>query len=262
MAKIYSRYLTTFYEVNSNKVHNDDGTEEEIVTHRSLEDIILNQLPEELGFTYRFEPWPNSHHAVVSCIMSDKKGRQVQTVGEAVSITLDTKVAKDNPTAIAAQRAFDKAATKYLALESKAVIKDEPTSAVPAAPKAEEKPKTIKTSVVSKNEAPMNSAPMVDEDLEVVEDAVIQYADLIEEEEFATPDNSAENDTANAKNNDGDVIINMGRYARNPQKLSYIYENDQKWLSYVTEKVQITDANREQIEAGKRYIEFMEKGGK
>ncbi len=258
MAKIHSKYLDKDFEVSANRVHNDNGTEEDIVTHKSLEDIILNQLPIDLGVAYRFEPWPNSHHAVASCIMSDKTGRQVQTVGEAMPCTLDTQVAKDNPTVIAAQRAFDKAATKYLALESKVVTQENPEPTKPIVSKPAEKPGTIKTSVVPEPEKP-NPVGIVDDDLEVVEDAIIQYADVLEEEygtanEHVIPDEPEEKEIPDTFVSDGDIVISLGRYAKNPQKLSYIYEHDRSWLEYVTQKTIINDSNREQIEAGKRYI--------
>lgn len=259
MAKIHSNYLNMDFDVEFNAMEQGDSNEdiENIVSHKSLKEIIHNQVPVAKGVSYVFEHFPNTHHPVVACTMSDKTGRKVQTIGEAMPSTLLTEVAKMYPTVIAAQRAFDRAATEYLALPSKIVDVKAPVA---------RNVQNVNTRVSNNTSAsPRNnnvkSEMYEDEDLEVVDDAVISCADVLDEElhiEDELRESPAEDDTSIV----GDTLISLGKYKNKPEKLSVIYETNKRWLEYVTSKTPITDANREQIEAGKKYIALMEKGGK
>ena len=99
----------------------EDGNTVNIITHEALEDIIHNQLPEKVGIRYDFTVVSALEaHSVVQCVMSSAEPkRRIVAVGEAVPATLETAISQQYPTTMAWNRAFDRAAIKFLGFEGK-----------------------------------------------------------------------------------------------------------------------------------------------
>ena len=128
-----------------------------ILKHDDLFDIIQNQISGEHQVTYHFEfPLISATHCFVVCTMSDASGRTVQECGESMTETLTTAIAKTIPATMAAIRAFDRAAIKFLDLDCKGKAYSDqeiPEKEIQAALK--NNPVTSEqTSVATKAEAP------------------------------------------------------------------------------------------------------------
>lgn len=117
MSKIKSNYLKTEFSVDLFEKLDDFGGALKIIRHASLEDIIVNQL-DDVFFDYEIIK-ADKDHSVIKCIISDKKGRRVVDVGESLPATLTTEIAQNYPVLTASQRAFDRAAIKYLNIPGK-----------------------------------------------------------------------------------------------------------------------------------------------
>ena len=99
-----------------------------LITHDSLEDVIFNQIPNECNFMVNCQKiveHVSSGHAVVQCILSDDTGRTIPCIGESVSKTLYTEIARGIPVTMAEIRAFDRAAIRYLDLPGKVYSNEE-----------------------------------------------------------------------------------------------------------------------------------------
>lgn len=119
MGVIHSKYLNKDIDVPLQQRQEGDRILQ-IIPHDALEDIVNNQVPQEYGLTYDFNIVNSSiEHSVVICVMLDNNGRRVVELGESVPGTLESDISKSYPTLMAAQRAFDRAAIKYLNLPGK-----------------------------------------------------------------------------------------------------------------------------------------------
>lgn len=257
MAKVHSRYLNCDFDVLVNE-KNRDGEMVSIISHESLRDIISNQIPMKMGVNYTYENFGNNHHPVVCCTMYDKAGRKVQALGEATQSSLETENSKRFPTVIAAQRAFDRAAIDFLAFPGKIIAEDDnKNSAVSQQSKTlvgkalPSMPKEI-SGVNDPDDLAVADLTEFEDDFEPIDAPTACEAELIindEEDVF-----SASSASSSELDELGNVIINIGKFKNAPAKLSEVYEKEKKWLVYVTDKTIVTDANRTQIEAGKRYL--------
>lgn len=86
-----------------------------IIYHDSLQSVIHDA---KVKYDFTFVS-ADPAHSVVVCSMADNSGRIVREVGESIPVTLDTEIAKNYPSLIASQRAFDRAAIRYLDLPGK-----------------------------------------------------------------------------------------------------------------------------------------------
>ena len=93
----------------------ENGRVVKIIMHDSLEDVIHNQAE---GVKYSYDVISaDRNHSIVKCDMSNKDGsRYIVAIGESVPETLDNDIAQKYPTLIASQRAFDRAAIRFLDL--------------------------------------------------------------------------------------------------------------------------------------------------
>lgn len=124
MAKMYSSYLDREIDV-SFKETQVDGEPTTIITHDSLEDVILNQIPDYNVKYDKTLEFCGPDHWVVKCTISDKNGRRVQNFGESINETLYTPIGRTIPAIMAEIRAFDRAAIRYLNLPGKVYSNEE-----------------------------------------------------------------------------------------------------------------------------------------
>jgi hypothetical protein len=113
--KLESKSLgKTFEFVTFEKEEN--GKAVTIITHDSLEDVIHNQCE---GVNYDlFLVESGRDHSVASCTMYNEN-RKITAFGETVPETLESDIARNHPSLICTQRAFDRAAIRFLALPGK-----------------------------------------------------------------------------------------------------------------------------------------------
>ena len=116
--ELKSKALNANFEFVTFEKKGDRGQNIRIILHDSLQDVIHNQV--KTGLRYSFEiVSADPAHSVVICSMTDKDGREVREIGESIPKTLDSEIASNYPTLIASQRAFDRAAIRYLDLPGK-----------------------------------------------------------------------------------------------------------------------------------------------
>lgn len=119
MTNIRSNYIGREFPFNLITYQRSDGPVS-ILKHDDLFDIIQNQISGENRVTYHFEfPLVSAAHCFAICTMTDGTGRTVQECGESMPETLTTFIAKNIPATMAAIRAFDRAAIKFLDLDCK-----------------------------------------------------------------------------------------------------------------------------------------------
>ena len=222
--KIKSNYLGMEFDVPMYDIMLN-GQDTSLVPHDALEDIILNQIPAEYGVKYdKVVEKAERDHAVVKCTITDAKGRRVQCLGESVAETLYSDIARGIPVTMAEIRAFDRAAIRYLDLPGKVYSKDElgPCETKPA-PQAEAQAQPAPVTVEEVK-------PNLEEELPL---------------EQAAPANDASLD----------IVISIGKYKNNPQKLSDI-TSDTGWIKFnVTSFKPQNEEEQAQLDALKAYAE-------
>ena len=115
MAKIQSKYLGREFSFEPANMTGDDGNPITIIPHNILFDIIQNQLQDQELVSYEYKPHLITRdHSFVECVMSDQKGRFVREFGESVPESLKSEISKTIPGTMAAIRAFDRAAIRFL----------------------------------------------------------------------------------------------------------------------------------------------------
>ena len=98
-----------------------------IIEHAAFEDIIFNELAEEpIDLEYILEPILGvATYPVMKCTMKDNSGRRIIAIGEAHPNSLVNEISRQNPVIMAGNRAFDRAAIRYLNLEGKVYSSEE-----------------------------------------------------------------------------------------------------------------------------------------
>ena len=115
MATIQSKYLGRDFNFEPVQMSGDDGNPITIIPHNILFDIIQNQLTADEAVNYKYQVnLVSRDHCFIECTMTDKKGRFIQEFGESVPETLKSDIAKTIPGTMAAIRAFDRAAIRFL----------------------------------------------------------------------------------------------------------------------------------------------------
>ena len=124
--KVKSQYLDREFEVSCWEM-GEDGRKLTIIEHAAFEDIIFNELAEEpLKFEYDLIPIPGvAKYPAMKCVMKDDSGRCIIALGEAHPDSLVNNISRQNPVIMAGNRAFDRAAIRYLNLEGKVYSSDE-----------------------------------------------------------------------------------------------------------------------------------------
>ncbi len=123
---ITSNYLGRDFEVSCWE-KGEDGRKLTIIEHAAFEDIIFNQLIEEsITLEYSLEPIIGiSNYPVMKCTMKDNSGRCVIAIGEAHPNSLVNDISRQNPVIMAGNRAFDRAAIRFLNFEGKVYSSEE-----------------------------------------------------------------------------------------------------------------------------------------
>lgn len=113
---IYSHYFRKEIDISTGVATGVGGKKNTIVYHHELENIILNTLSGTVTCEYTVYN-ANPNDIVVVCKISGGEwGKSISAIGEATPETLKSSVEKAYPTTIAFQRAFDRAAIKFLEL--------------------------------------------------------------------------------------------------------------------------------------------------
>ena len=134
----------------------EEGRKLTIIEHAAFEDIIFNGLAEEpLKFEYDLIPIPGvAKYPAMKCVMKDDSGRCIIALGEAHPDSLVNNISRQNPVIMAGNRAFDRAAIRYLNLEGKVYSSDEIPSEEDIAETKIEPAKTEPDVVVDNKKAP------------------------------------------------------------------------------------------------------------
>lgn len=127
--KYFVNHLNREVELETFEVEGKGGPAV-IVKHRSLEDVLYNDLQKDmkLGIMQNYTAvLVSNDHNVFICTIYDAKGRRIQMLGESSPSNLDTLIAKEYPSMQAAQRAFDRAMIRYLDLPGRVLSELEMT---------------------------------------------------------------------------------------------------------------------------------------
>lgn len=258
----------------------ENGKVVRIILHDSLEDVIHNQVG---GVSYSYNiVASNKDHSVVVCSMWDNNGRKVEGIGESIPATLDTEIAKNYPTLIATQRAFDRAAIRYLALPGKVFsnteisLIDDVTDTVSVANNTKDTATTgIVSSVVLDDEDTMNIGDIgdvsdtidVNAEMEALP-SVIDTSDdnVIVVDEDVTPTDAdtlpfnvdGESDELTSI---GDYVITMnGKYATAGLSINEIYKKDASWVEWIADNFKARNAVAEKDVAQIKKFIAMKRG--
>lgn len=220
--QIKSNYLQEEYDVSCWEMKQRDRTLI-IIEHAALEDIVFNNLHIE-GFRYDLIPIAGvSNHPVVKCVMEDGNGRRIVAIGEAHPSSLINEISRQNPTIMAGNRAFDRAAIRYLDLDGKVYSSEEIQDN-----NEENEPDTnVKTAQDDNCNKPVcNTAPEV-----------------------------KDKSNSDAETHPGDVVINFGKYRGKNMTVAQICDSDDSWVEYTINMNTDScgNATLKQIEALRTY---------
>lgn len=229
--KLFSKYLNMEFAVTTSEVA-EGGDTILVVSHDSLETVIHDMIPLEQGVMYDYDILINdASHPVIKCTVCDAKGRRVQAIGEASVDSLETEIARKYPVIMAAQRAFDRAAIRYLNFPGKTFSSAENARPVPA--QGEYQPAT----------AALNKTEERDRD------------------QSATYGNASVNvnvDGAADVSGPGAVVISIGKYKPQHKTVAQIAADNGglDWLNYIASKM---TEPKDQINAVKAYLASLKK---
>lgn len=235
-----------------------------LISHQSLKDILLNQIPVDIGIEYHFiVDKADVDHSVVRCIISDKSGRRIEALGESIPNTLTTQISLDYPTTMAKNRAFDQAVIDYIGMTGKVYSDLEIDEAVLEKNKAypvadysfeDEVPATEPAVVTDENGFveeihTSNDNQRIVENNPGLEDEMNTEPDIITEDEVESePKEMKEeikpvNETAKEPEGNklkfiGDTIVTLpGRHKDKNHTIAYVYENDLEYFNRIAEKL-------------------------
>ena len=220
--KIRSQYLDEEFEVSCWEMQQGKRTLT-IIEHAALEYIIFNELAQP-NFSYDMMPIVGiANYPVAQCTMTDDS-RRIIAIGEAHPDSLVNKISRQNPVIMAYNRAFDRAAIRYLDLEGKVYSSEE----------------------ISDEDAAEGS----NEDVSYDGNFSLDIDEIPEapEKPEAQPEPKTENP--------GDVVINFGkRYRGQGKTVAEIYATDPDWVNYTVgmNTDAAGEATRKQVEALKAY---------
>lgn len=200
---IRSNYLDRNFEVSCWEMEQKNGRKLIIIEHAALEDIIFNEIAQP-GFNYELTPVVGmANHPVAMCVMTDAN-RRIIAIGEAHPESLVNKISRQNPVIMACNRAFDRAAIRYLDLEGKIYSSEE----------------------IPEEDENENAAGVASEDELNIENVLFGGDE--------TPDPTIEppSDVSDKAENPGEVIINFGKYRDKHLTVAQICATDQSWVDY------------------------------
>lgn len=214
---IKSKYLDRDFTVSCWEKVQGEGRTLTIIEHAAFEDIIFNQLVEEaLDIQYTLEPMTGIvNYPVIKCTMKDNSGRFIVEFGEAHPDSLINNISRQNPVTMAGNRAFDRAAIRYLNLEGKVYSSEE-------IPSDDEK-KSVKKESVKPNSTQNGSS-----------DVVIE---------------------AKGDSDIGMTVVNFGKYRNHSKTVAEIWASDETWARKIVEMEldNCGEATKRQIMALKQY---------
>lgn len=118
--KIKSTYLGVEFDIPMKETESA-GELVTLIPHDALKDLVYNS-PEAKKLNLQPHSTPiiaePGHYAFI-CSMSDNTGRRVESMGESIDDTRLTKIARDYPTSMAFNRAFDAAAIDFFGFPGK-----------------------------------------------------------------------------------------------------------------------------------------------
>ena len=251
MTKVKSEYFNQEFDVTTYE-REEEGRVICIINHDALEDIILNQIPLDKELMYDYEMLiTDPKHPAVKCIICDKDGRRVQAIGEASPDSVETKIARMYPVLMASQRAFDRAAIRFLALPGKVFsnleVGDADNTSQPV------------NDFNNMQQIPSQDAP-IDEfariDVSIESEDPIRFADA----PINSPDTAtvvANNSNVNEDVDYGSVLVDLGLYKSNPKTVAEVVSTNLRWAEFMTSSryVPKTDTQKAQVNALKKYLE-------
>lgn len=238
----------------------ENGKVVKIITHDSLEDVIHNQI-ENIDYE-TIVVSSETDHSVAYCTMS-KDNRKVVAYGETVPATLDNEIARNHPTLIATQRAFDRAAIRFLALPGKvfsnseipipteiiAKLDDEVETATPVATASVETAGIVSSVIVSEDDS--DDGMMISDEIIVDDDDEFAEINISENVVTETPANEI-TDELNITDDTlpfdfeekkdtleevGSYVITMnGKYSSANKTIKEIYDENPGWIDFVVNK--------------------------
>lgn len=242
---MFSTYLNQEIPLTEKTATLEGGKQQIIVLHSELEDIIVNRLRGVVRYDYPVVI-PSMTDAVVTCRMGDDKNGYITAIGEATANTLTSGIADNYPTTTAANRAFDRAAIRFLGLGH--VYSN--LEIAPDGPKRYD----------SKNLVDAPDSTTTQQNQEQA-DSVNDPSPAPTHKEPAQPKNAApanepqNTSSATVENDDGNVVISIGKYAGKGKTVAEIYAEDLSWLQYVTSNISAKKPEMvQQLECAKRYI--------
>lgn len=257
----YSKTLGKDINFATFEKENEFGKPIKVIFHDSLQEVIHNEAKVKYDFNFIVA---NTDHTVVVCTMVDGSGRLIREVGEAIPATLDSEIARNYPSLIASQRAFDRAAIRYLDLPGKVfsnmeisiidetmVEMESDVAEAPAAPKA-----GIISSVVGDDDfMSLGDDIEVDEDVTeapvanvTIDEPVADIADMSDIVEDIEDDVNIDGigdvgsadalpfDVEDEEDTDdcsGYVITMNGKYAGKNKTIAEIYATDASWIEWI-----------------------------
>lgn len=214
-----------------------------ILTHGTLENIVHDiapQMEKPIKYHYAeprmFEPG----HFVVFCTMTDEGGqRRVEAIGEASESSLETEIAKKFPVLIATQRAFDRAAIRFLAFPGKAYSDSEipiGDQAPEPDPRKQEKPAAEpKPEPASKAKAEPAEKPKA------------------ENKQAAKPEPEPSQEPGKIIKYE-DIPVKLGRHKNKGYTISQLAKEDYASLEWIAGYTPRRPEDAEQVEAAKKWI--------
>ena len=119
--KLFSTYLQKEVDMEVVEI-NDTGIIKLVIPHTALMELVHNdEACVQNGVSYHCVDIPIGErmHYAVRCVMTDKNGRRVESIGESLAATLDGPIAKNYPYLMANKRAIDSATISFLGFDSK-----------------------------------------------------------------------------------------------------------------------------------------------
>ena len=262
---ILSNFLGKEIDLRTAVATGSGSSTKTIVFHSDLEDFILNKIPKEMRPSWHFSVFNTNPNDCVALCSMYVNGRSIEAVGEATPSTLRSSVEKSFPTTTACNRAFDRAAIRFLGLgpnvySNMEIEPDGPTT-IPGdrlvdgqnAHSEEDTPSDgSKTPSNDVSNAGKVEATLNDKTCQMV-------APTSGETDSETKVENAK-DATDVLKECGSVVVDIGSYAKKGKTVAEIYEEKPLWLEYVVNNVTPSNTARiKQINAAKKYIELKKK---
>lgn len=239
-----------------------------LISHESLKDILLNQVPSDLGIQYTFNVIKSElNHSVVICVITDNTGRRIEALGESTLPTLTTEISRNYPTTMAKKRAFDQAVIDYIGMPGK-VYSDVQidlcysSSVTPVVDYSLDNEVSSDTIITTDLHGVVKDDAYCDCDEEHTETIVSNDGDdLTDESHDGSPIfNPSELDDDSSKlKTIGDTVFNLtGTYKDKRFTIAQIYEMDYKYFCNVVKLTSRSEEIQKQVNLMKEYQKIKE----